>query len=68
MAVARRIATFELVELTEPAEEVPAGAKGGVLEILADEVAMLEILEPELDAAARIVFVPVGNLRPTTRS
>lgn len=67
MAVAHKIATFDIVELTEPAFDAPAGAKGGVLEIRPDGVAMLEILEPELDAAARIVFAPVDKLRQTTR-
>jgi hypothetical protein len=67
MAVARKIAAFDHIELTETAEDVPAGARGGVLEIRPDGIAMLEILEPELDAAARIIFVPVDKLRPTTR-
>jgi hypothetical protein len=29
---------------------------------------MVEILEPDLDAAARIVFAPLDKLRHTTRS
>lgn len=67
MAVAQKIAAFDLVELTEAAYDAPAGARGGVLEIRPDGIAMLEILEPELDAAARIVFTPVDKLRHTTR-
>jgi hypothetical protein len=67
MAVAHKIAEFDIVELTESAFDAPAGAKGGVLEIRPDGIAMLEILEPELDAAARIVFAPVDTLRHTTR-
>lgn len=67
MAVAHKIAEFDIVELAEPAFDAPAGAKGGVLEIRSDGIAMLEILEPELDAAARIVFAPVNQLRHTAR-
>jgi hypothetical protein len=64
MAAVRDITTLDLVELTEPIGDVPAGARGGVLELHADEMAMLEIttmpLEPILD---RIVFVPLAKLR-----
>lgn len=67
MAVAHKIVAFDIVELTEPAYDAPAGAKGGVLEIRPDGIAMLEVLEPEFDAAARIVFAPVETLRHTTR-
>lgn len=58
-----RIAEFDIVELTEPVDEAPAGARGGVLELRPDDQAMVEITEPPLDAAARIVFVPLGKLR-----
>jgi hypothetical protein len=67
MAITREITDFDIVELTEAAYDAPAGAKGGVLEIRPDGIAMLEILEPELDAAERIVFAPVDKLRHTTR-
>lgn len=67
MAITHEIADFDIVELTEPIEDAPAGAKGGVLEIYREGVAMVEILEPELGAAARIVFVPLDKLRHTTR-
>jgi len=44
--------------------DVPAGARGGVLELRDGGIAMLEItsmpLEPILD---RIVFAPLGKLR-----
>jgi hypothetical protein len=63
MAVAHRIAEFDIVELTEAVDDAPAGARGGVLELHPDDTAMLEILEPPLDGAARIVFVPVAKLR-----
>lgn len=67
MAVADKITDFDIVELTESAYDAPAGAKGGVLEIGPDGIAMLEILEPELNAAERIVFAPLDKLRHTTR-
>jgi hypothetical protein len=64
MTPMHKIAAFDLVELTEPVDDAPAGARGGVLE-LADEVtAMVEVMTPRLDAAARIVFAPVSALRP----
>jgi hypothetical protein len=60
----REIAAFDLVELTEPVDAAPAGARGGVLEIASDGTAMVEITEPELDGLERIVFSPVSRLRP----
>lgn len=63
MAVTPRIAEFDVVELIEPVDDAPAGARGGVLEVRSDERAMVEITEPPLDAAARIVFVPLTKLR-----
>ncbi len=63
MAIARRIHEFDIVELTERVDDAPAGARGGVLEFYTPEIAMLEILEPELGPAARIVFAPLDKLR-----
>jgi hypothetical protein len=63
MAVARRIAAFDIVELTEAVDDAPSGARGGVLELHPGDTAMVEITEPALDAAARIVFVPLAKLR-----
>ena len=63
MTVAHGLTEFDIVELTEPVDDAPAGARGGVLELLPDHTAMLEITEPPLDGAARIVFVPVAKLR-----
>lgn len=64
MASVREITSLDLVELTEPVGNVPAGSRGGVLELRDDGMAMLEIMtmpaEPILD---RIVFAPVANLR-----
>jgi hypothetical protein len=66
MPVISEITTLDVVELTEPIEGVPAGARGGVLELRSGDVAMIEItsmpLEPILD---RIVFVPFSKLRRT---
>ncbi|HEX8688674.1 MAG TPA: hypothetical protein VF729_00355 [Solirubrobacterales bacterium] len=63
MAVAKEINEFDIIELTERVDDAPAGARGGVLELYTPDVAMVEILEPELDAAARIVFAPLDKLR-----
>jgi hypothetical protein len=63
MAIADRINPFDIVELTERVDDAPAGARGGVLELYTPEVAMVEVLEPKLNAAARIVFVPLDKMR-----
>jgi hypothetical protein len=63
MAIAHRITEFDIVEFTEAVDDAPAGARGGVLEFCADDTAMVEVLEPPLDPAARIVFAPVAKLR-----
>jgi hypothetical protein len=63
MAIADKIKPFDIVELTERVDDAPAGARGGVLELYTPEVAMVEILEPNLNAAARIVFVSLEKMR-----
>jgi len=63
MPVVREITAFDRVELLEPVDDAPAGAHGGVLEVREGDVAMVEITTPELDPAARIVFVPLAKLR-----
>lgn len=63
MAVVGEITAFDRVELIEPVDDAPAGARGGVLELRGGDVAMVEITTPELDPAARVVFVPVTKLR-----
>jgi hypothetical protein len=63
VAVDHRIAEFDIVELTESVGEAPTGARAGVLELHPNNTAMLEITEPPLDGAARIVFVPLTKLR-----
>lgn len=62
-AAERGIREHDIVELTEPVEEAPAGARGGVLELRPGGTAMVEITEPVLGAAARIVFAPLRKLR-----
>ncbi len=66
MAVVREIAAFDRVELIEPVDDAPAGARGGVLELREGDTAMVEITTPELDPAARIIFVPLAKLRRLT--
>jgi hypothetical protein len=63
MAITHEIAAFDIVELTERVDDAPAGARGGVLELRRGGVAMVEITDPVLDGAARIVFVPLDKLR-----
>jgi hypothetical protein len=63
MAVVREITAFDRVELLEPIDDAPAGARGGVLELRDRDTAMVEITVPKLDAAARIIFVPLAKLR-----
>jgi len=63
MPVLRDITTSDLVELIAPAEGIPAGARGGVLELCDDSVAMVEITSLPLDSVERIIFVPLGRLR-----
>lgn len=59
----REITAFDRVELIEPGDDTPAGALGGVLELRDGDIAMVEITTPELEPAARIVFVPLAKLR-----
>jgi hypothetical protein len=58
-----KIAVLNLIELTEPFDGIPAGATGGVLEMVGDDRAMVEITSiPELDIE-RIIFPPLAKLR-----
>jgi hypothetical protein len=63
MALTREITAFDRVELLEPIDDAPAGARGGVLELRDRDTAMVEITTPRLDPAARIIFVPLVKLR-----
>lgn len=56
------VSVFDVVELTVPVGALEAGARGGVLELLPDDVAMVEITKPSLEGVDRIVFVPVADL------
>ncbi len=57
------ITTLDLVELTEATDGIPVGVRGGVLELLDDDRAMVEITSLPLDAVERIIFVPLAKLR-----
>jgi hypothetical protein len=63
MPTLHEITTFDLVELTEPIDGIPAGACGGVLELRDGDKAMVEITSPPLDAVDRVIFVPLAKLR-----
>ncbi len=64
MPTVHEITLYDLVELTEAVETAPAGARGGVVELLDDDRAMVEVttlpLDPMLD---RILLVPLAKLR-----
>jgi hypothetical protein len=64
MPTTHEIALFDTVELTEAVETAPAGSRGGVVELLDDDTAMVEVMtmppEPALD---RIVVAPLAKLR-----
>jgi hypothetical protein len=63
MPAVHEITTLDLVELTVPAEGIPAGARGGVLELRDGDTAMVEITSLPLDSVERIIFVPLAKLR-----
>ena len=63
MATTHEIVAFDRVELSDRVDDVPAGARGGVLELRDPDIAMVEITEPPLDAVDRILFVPISQLR-----
>jgi hypothetical protein len=67
MPTLHEITTYDLVELTEPIEGIPAGARGGVLELRNGDRVMVEITSlPQLDAVERIIFPPLSKLRRVT--
>lgn len=64
MATAHEIALNDWVELLEPLDGAPAGARGGVVDLLQDDVVMVEIMKPDLpDGLDRIVVAPLSKLR-----
>jgi hypothetical protein len=64
MPAIHEITLYDMVELTEAVETAPAGSRGGVVDLLGDDMAMIEVmtmpLEPALD---RIVVAPLAKLR-----
>lgn len=64
MGTSHEIALYDSVELLEPIDAAPAGARGGVVERLRDDIVMVEIMEPDLrDGLDRIVVAPLSKLR-----
>ena len=65
MATAHDIALNDWVELLEPLDAAPAGARGGVVDLLNnDDVVMVEIMEPDLpDGLDRLVVAPLSKLQ-----
>jgi hypothetical protein len=64
MATTHIIALHDWVELLEPVDAAPVGARGGVLEFHDNgDVAMLEIMEPDLEGLDRIVVAPLSKLK-----
>lgn len=64
MPATHQITLFDTVELTEAIETAPAGARGGVLELLDDEKAMVEVTStPSQPLLDRIVVAPLAKLR-----
>jgi hypothetical protein len=64
MPTTHEIALYDTVELMADIETAPAGARGGVVELLDGDKAMVEVTsmpsEPLLDC---IVVVPLAKLR-----
>lgn len=64
MPTTHEITLYDTVELTADVETAPAGARGGVVELLDSDKAIVELTtmpsEPLLD---RIVVVPLACLR-----
>jgi hypothetical protein len=64
MPATHEITLYDTVELIADVETAPAGARGGVVELLDGDKAMVEVttmaLVPLLD---RIVVVPLAKLR-----
>jgi hypothetical protein len=65
VATTRAIHLYDIVELLEPVDAAPAGARGGVLELVGDnhDIAQIEILEPKLDGLDAIVYANLDKLR-----
>ncbi len=59
----QEVSVFDVVELPVSVGAIEAGARGGVLELSRDDLAMVEITSPSLEGIDRIVFVPAAGLR-----
>lgn len=60
----REIAIGDLVELTEAVDAAPAGARGGITDLLGEGKAIVELTSlPREPVLERIVIVPVAKLR-----
>ena len=71
MATTHTIERFDIVELLEPIDAAPAGARGGVLEFLGPDgdIAEIEIMEPSFDEILdRIVYAPLSKVRVVKRA
>jgi len=64
MAVTQKIKLYDNVELLEPVDAAPAGARGPVIHFLnGGEVAEIELTEPPLEGLDGIVYAPLAKLR-----
>jgi hypothetical protein len=64
MAATREIAVGGLIELREPVEGAPAGARGGITDVLDPSHVMVELTSlPSKPILDRIVVVPLNKLR-----
>ncbi len=64
MAAVGEIAVGDLVEVVEPLDDAPVGTRGGVTDLLEDDLVIVEMidkpLEPILD---RLLYAPLAALR-----
>lgn len=64
MATVHEIGASDLVELTEPVDGAPAGARGGVDKVFGDGRAMVELTSlPAEMGLDRILVIPLSKLR-----
>lgn len=64
MAATREIAVGGLIELRESVEGAPAGARGGITDVLDPGHVMVELMSPPSKPILdRIVVVPLDKLR-----
>jgi hypothetical protein len=64
MPITHEIALYDTVELIADTETAPAGARGGVVELLDGDKALVEVTTmPSESLLDRIVVVPLAKLR-----